>query len=73
MATKKITQATIKKLINEGAAVDIDTMKTPPQRKDLTTIGISYGNAGMNGALFIHKNGKMYGIKGRSSSLFEYV
>ena len=73
MATKKITQSTIKRLIKEGAAVDIDAMKTPPQRKDLNLIGISYGTAGMNGALFLHKNGKMYAIKSRSSSLFEYV
>lgn len=73
MATKKITQKTIRSLIKEGAASDIDEMKTKPNRKDLTEIGISYGTSGMNGALFLHKNGKMYAIKSRSSTLFEYV
>ena len=73
MATKKISQKTIKTLIKEGAAVNIDEMKTRPSRRDLDVIGISYGTAGMNGALFIHKNGKMYAIPSRSSSLYEYI
>lgn len=73
MATKKITQSTIKRLVKENAAHDIDKMKKKPARRDLELIGISYGIAGMNGALFLGKNGKMYAITARSSSLFEYV
>ena len=74
MATKKITQSTIKSLIKEGAATDLDALKTKrPKRDELSLIGISYGTYGMNGALFVNKKGKMYAIKSRSSLLFEYV
>lgn len=73
MATKKITQSTIKRLVKEKAVHDIDKMTNRPAKRDLTLIGISYGVYGMNGALFLGKNGKMYAIIGRSSSLFEYV
>lgn len=73
MATKKITQSTIKSLIKEGAATDLDTLAKRPKREELSLIGISYGTYGMNGALFVNKKGKMYAIKSRSSLLFEYV
>ena len=73
MATKKITQSTIKSLIKEGAATDLDTLQKRPKREELSLIGISYGTYGMNGALFVNKKGKMYAIKSRSSLLFEYV
>ena len=73
MATKKITQSTIKSLIKEGAATDLDTLKKQPKREELSLIGISYGTYGMNGALFVNKKGKMYAIKSRSSLLFYYV
>lgn len=63
MATKKITQKTIKQLVKEDAATDLSTMKTRTSRRDLDIIGISYGISGMNGALSIHrKSGKMYAI-----------
>lgn len=73
MATKKLTQSIIKQMVKTGAAIDIDNMKKRPKMSDLTCIGVSYGVAGMNGALFLHKNGKMYAIPSRSSSLYEYV
>ena len=73
MATKKITNKTIKDLVKTGAAIDISTMKKRPAHSDLTKIGVSHGTNGMNGALFLHKNGKMYAITGRGSLLFEYV
>ena len=73
MATKKITQSTIKSLIKEGAATDLATLAKRPKREELSLIGISYGTYGMNGALFVNKKGKMYAIKSRSSLLFEYV
>ena len=74
MATKKITQKTIKQLVKEGAATDISPMKTRPSHRDLDVIGISYGVYGMNGALFINrKSGKLYAITSRSTLLFEYV
>lgn len=73
MATKKITQSVIKQMVKTGAAIDIDKMKKRPKTSDLKCIGISHGTYGMNGALFLHKNGKLYAIPSRSSSLFEYV
>lgn len=69
MATTKITQTQIKSLIKSGAAVDIDTLKVKPKQGDLKKIGVSHGIYGMNGALFLHKNGKMYAIKERNSTL----
>lgn len=74
MATKKITQKSIKQLVKEGAATDIEKMTTKPKRSELELLGISYGTNGMNGALFHNrKNGKLYAITQRSSALFEYV
>lgn len=74
MVTKKITQKTIKQLVKEGAAKDLEAMKTRPSKRDLDTVGISHGHYGMNGALFTHrKTKKMYAITSRSSLLFEYV
>ena len=74
MATKKITQKTIKQLVKEGAATDLEGMTKRPHPRELDTIGISYGTYGMNGGLFINrKTGKMYAITSRSSLLFEYV
>lgn len=74
MASKKIQQKTIKDLVKQGAAQDLEKMTKRPGVTDLETIGISYGTYGMNGALFLHrKNKKMYAITSRSSLLFEYV
>lgn len=73
MATKKITQSSIKRLVAEGAATDIDKMKVKPERRYLKRLGLSFGTFGMNGALYLHtKNGKMYAITSRNSTLFEY-
>lgn len=71
--TRKITQKTIKQLVKEGAATDIEKMKKRPRTVDLELLGISMGINGMNGALFKHKNGKLYAIASRSSLLFEYA
>ena len=74
MATKKISQKTIKQMVKEGAATDIEKMTTKPRKSDLDLIGISYGTSGMNGALFHNRKlGKLYAITSRSSTLFEYV
>lgn len=74
MATKKITQKTIRALVKEGAATDLETMKNKPSRKDLDLIATSFGTTEMNGALFTHrKTKKIYAITRRSSMLFEYI
>ena len=74
MATSKISQKSIKQLVKEGAAADLEKMSKRPSVGELSCIGISRGTAGMNGALFINrKTGKMYAITSRSSLLFEYV
>ena len=79
MATKKITQGSIKRLIKEGAAIDLGEIyakkaknNTQPKASEFETIGVSYGTYGMNGALLMRK-GKLYGIPSRSSALFYYV
>ena len=74
MATKKISLKTIKQLVKEGAATDIEKMTKRPKKSELDLLGISHGTAGMNGALFRHtKTNKLYAITARSSALFEYV
>lgn len=73
MATKKIKLSTIKQLIREGAATDLDKLKNKPPKKELEKIGVSYGQTGINGALFLGKNGRMYAIINRSSTIFEYI
>ncbi len=74
MATKKISQKTIKQLVKEGAATDIDKMAKRPKKSELDLLGVSKGASGMNGALFRHtKTNKLYAITARNSTLFEYV
>lgn len=74
MATKKISLKSIKQLVKEGAAVDLEKMSKRPSVRELSCIGISLGANGQNGALFINKKtGKMYAITSGSSLLFEYV
>lgn len=81
MATRKISQRTIKQMIKEGAAVDLDEMyknngystKKMPKPGSLQLIGTSYGAYGANGALFISKSGRMYAVASRSSTLFYYL
>ena len=73
MATKKITQSQIKSLIKTGAAIDIDSLRNKPPKIELEKIGVSFGIHGKNGALFLHKSGKLYAIKSRNSTLSQYV
>lgn len=74
MATKKITRKNITDLVKSGAAIDFTYSQNKPKRSDLRVIGISYGTAGMNAALFLNeKTGRMYAITSRTSLLFEYV
>ena len=72
MKTKKITQKTIKQLIKEGAATDLEKMRSPIPRHQLKCLGISTGIYGINGALYLGNNGKLYAIASRSSMLLEY-
>lgn len=82
MTTKKITQATIKRLVKEGAAVDLNALYLKnaanpsklPKPTEFEVLGISVGSVGRNGALLKHKKtGKMYGITSRSSALFYFL
>lgn len=74
MTTRKITRKNITDLVKSGAAIDFTYSQNKPKKGDLRTIGVSYGTAGMNAALFINeKTGRMYAITSRCSLLFEYV
>lgn len=73
MATGKLSQKVIKQMVKDGAAVEIKNLAKKPKPSDLKRIGFSKGVYGINGALFLGKNGKMYAITSRSSLLFAYL
>lgn len=81
MATNRLSQKSIKQIIKDGAASDLNEMyrknkystKGLPTPGSLTLIGTSKGQSGHNGALFRAKSGKLYAIASRSSLLFYYL
>lgn len=76
--SKKMKLSEIKNLVNMGLAEDISYLHFEKanelmQKHNLTTLNISTGVYGMNGALFQDENGKLYAITGRTLTLFQMV
>ena len=69
---EKTTQREIKRLIKLGAAIELTDTKTVPAGR-LTTVAMSYGVYGMNGAILKDdETGQLYAIPRRDGILFYY-
>ena len=76
--TKRMTQKEIKRFVTLGVAEDItylsfDDCNALRKAHSFTTLNVSTGVYGMNGALFKGENGKLYAITSRTSTLFQMV
>ena len=76
--TKRMTQKEIKRFVSVGVAEDItylsfDDCNALRKAHSFTTLNVSTGVYGMNGALFKDENGKLYAITSRTSTLFQMV
>lgn len=76
--TKRMTQKEIKRFVSLGVAEDIthlsfDACNALRKAHSFTTLNISTGVYGMNGALFKDESGKLYAITSRTSTLFQMV
>lgn len=76
--TKKMTQKEIKRLVTLGVAEDItclsfDDCNALRKAHSFTTLNVSMGVYGMNGALFKDEAGKLYAITSRTTTLFQMV
>lgn len=76
--TKRMTQKEIKNFVALGVAEDItylsfDTCNALRKAHSFTTVNISIGVYGMNGALFKDEAGKLYAITSRTTTLFQMV
>ena len=75
---KKMSQKEIKNLVMLGIAEDIthlsfDACNDLMNAHRFTTLNVSTGAYGMNGALFQDESGKLYAITSRTSTLFQMV
>ena len=75
---KRMNQKEIKNLVALGVAEDItyfsfDACNILRKAHNFTTLNVSTGVCGMNGALFKDENGKLYAITSRTSTLFQMV
>lgn len=75
MKFEHMTQKEIRNLVNMGIAADITYMgfedcQNFMDSHRLTTLNVSTGAYGMNGALFQDESGKLYAITSRTSALF---
>ncbi len=75
---KRMTQKEIKNLVALGVAEDITYLSFEDcnalrKAHNFTTLNVSTGVYGMNGALFCDENGKLYTITSRTSTLFQMV
>lgn len=66
----KVTQKTIKRLIETGAAVDVSNAEN--YRRDFmsTILYYSVGESGVNGAALVLYDGTIQAVIGRCSNLF---
>lgn len=76
--TKRMTQKEIKRFVALGVAEDItylsfDDCNALRKAHTFTTLNVSTGVYGMNGALFKDESGKLYAITSRTSTLFQMV
>lgn len=67
------TQTQLRALVRTYAAKEINNTTDGPRPWELTQIGYSCGVYGVNGALLRAKDGQLYAIIGRTSTLFYYV
>ena len=75
---KRMTQKEIKRFVALGMAEDItylsfDACNALREAHNFTTLNVSTGVYGVNGALFKDENGKLYAIISRTSTLFQMV
>lgn len=73
-----MTQKEIKRFIALGVAEDITSLSFSDcealrEAHNFTTLGVSTGVYGMNGALFKDEIGKLYAITSRTTTLFQMV
>ena len=66
----KVTQATIKRLIETGAAVDVTTAENFKRDIGSTLLYYSEGANGVNAAALVTWDGKILAVVGRCSNLF---
>ena len=76
--TERMTQKEIKRFVSLGAAEDIthlsfDACNALKEAHNFTTLNVSTGVYGVNGALFKDENGKLYAITSRTSTLFQII
>lgn len=76
--TKRMTQKEIKRFVALGVAEDITYLSFNDcnalrKAHSFTTLNVSTGVYGMNGALFKDESGKLYAITSRTSTLFQMV
>lgn len=75
---RKMSRKYIRSYCKDGLATNItnysfDQINELDKRERLECIGISRGQYGMNGALFLGKSGELYGITGRTLALFQLI
>ena len=75
---ERMTQKEIKRFVELGVAEDItylsfDACNTLREAHNFTTLNVSTGVYGINGALLRDENGKLYAITSRTSTLFQMV
>lgn len=75
---ERMTQKEIKRFVTLGVAEDItyfsfDDCNALRKAHNFTTLNVSTGVYGMNGALLKDENGKLYAITSRTSTLFQMV
>ena len=75
---ERMTQKEIKRFISLGVAEDIthlsfDACNALRKAHSFTTLNVSTGVYGMNGALLKDENGKLYAITSRTSTHFQMV
>lgn len=75
---EKMTQKEIKRLVTLSMAEDIthlsfDACNNLMNAHSFTTLSVSTGTYGINGALFRDEAGKLYAITSRTTTLFQMV
>lgn len=76
--TEKMTLKEIKRFVTLGVAEDITYLpfgdcEALRKAHNFTTLNVSTGVYGMNGALFQDETGKLYAITSRTTTLFQMV
>ena len=69
----KVTQATIKRLIETGAAEDVTTKENFYRDISSTILYYSVGTNGVNGAALVLWDGKIQVVIGRTANLFKMI